>query len=276
MALNWFRIHKYRWATFVDFVRAWRERFRDPDYQFNLYEEIRQRSQHPKERVADYLTAMKCLLDRVDPVWSEAKQLEIAVRNMVPWLQLRLPTVTTWTQQEWLSVRLERTYLNTKNFKKPPKLEESMFPNLAYKETPSKNPYRKTMANLTVEEQGSDLEDELLDPDDPFEELALLRKKFKKSANFKVKPSTSTDPSTPLSNLPVSPKARDCCFNCGENGHFLSNCNKPRRVFCRSCGKRGVYKTNCPTCSANYQYCLSCGLVGYNSTNCPECKPQEN
>ena len=164
----------------MDFVRAWRERFRDPDYQFNLYEEIRQRSQHPKERVADYLTAMKCLLDRVDPVWSEAKQLEIAVRNMVPWLQLRLPTVTTWTQQEWLSVRLERTYLNTKNFKKPPKLEESMFPNLAYKETTSKNPYRKTMANLTVEEQESDLEDDLLDSDDPFEELALLRKKLKK------------------------------------------------------------------------------------------------
>ena len=59
-----------------------------------------------------------------------------------------------------------------------------MFPNLAYKETPSKNPHRETMANLVVEEQESDVEVNLLDPDEPFEELALPHRNSKKLATW--------------------------------------------------------------------------------------------
>ena len=100
VALHWFRLNKHRWATFWDFAFAWRERFIDLYFQFNLCKEIRQRTQHPEERVADYLTAMKCLLDKVDPAISEANKIETSTRNMVPVLATRLPFIgiTTWTQ----------------------------------------------------------------------------------------------------------------------------------------------------------------------------------
>jgi len=55
-------------------VAAWR-RFGDPDFQFALRDEILRQTQGEHESVADYLTYMQALFDRLSPPWSLAEQL---------------------------------------------------------------------------------------------------------------------------------------------------------------------------------------------------------
>ena len=157
-------------------------------------------------------------------------------------------------------MKLERAYQNSKNFKKPPKPEDSMFPNLAFQEPSSSSSFEKSMANLLVDGLEPDLEEDFLDQ----EVLVLLKKKTKKLAL--AKPNKQKNDSSVLPG-----KAKELCFNCGVKGHYARDCSNPSRVFCRVCGKIGVYKSTCPNCKFGKPFCTLCGLVGYSSSNCPHC-----
>lgn len=87
-ALYWYRNRRSEWRTWDEFRAAWRTRFGDPDFQFALRDEILRRTQGEGEAVADYLTCMQALFDRLSPPWSLAEQLNYAHRNMLPKLQI--------------------------------------------------------------------------------------------------------------------------------------------------------------------------------------------
>jgi len=41
--------------------------------------------------------------------------------------------------------------------------------------------------------------------------------------------------------------AKDKCYNCGESGHFINNCKKPKNIYeCYNCGVLGHLGRNCP------------------------------
>ena len=56
IALSWFRSDQFRWRSFGQFAAAFRSRFVDLDFQFELRQEIHRRTQGEREPAADYLT----------------------------------------------------------------------------------------------------------------------------------------------------------------------------------------------------------------------------
>ena len=54
IALNWFRSSKYLWGTYKDFSRACLVRFGDPDFQYELRQEIYRRAQDERESVSGF------------------------------------------------------------------------------------------------------------------------------------------------------------------------------------------------------------------------------
>ena len=74
------------------------------------------------------------MFDRVDPSLAENKQIELAVRNTLPRYQIAFASYQfgTWVQLERTAAKLERTYINARNYKAPPSFEDSMLPQLAF------------------------------------------------------------------------------------------------------------------------------------------------
>lgn len=271
VARNWYRTTGAGWRSFREFEQAWFMRFTNPDFQYALKEEIRARTQHPRERVTDFLTNLKCLLERLRPPMPERDQIREAMRNMLPALSLPLNVAiglnqgATWVDLERAAANMERSMFHAKQYKPPPSVDESMLPSLAYKD--SGRPYRPKPIRVNAVEEEEAIDDLMLGLDDfmPDEELAHLR--YRSNAN-----------TTPGSRSgPERPKVEGRCWRCGEKGHFMDGCKNPRRVFCRDCGKYGVRRTNCPVCPPirEQTFCTRCGLIGPTTEEC-ECSRSEN
>jgi len=56
----------------------------DPDFQFALREEIMRKTQGEHESVADFLTCLRAMFDRLSPPWTESEQVSSAFRNLLP------------------------------------------------------------------------------------------------------------------------------------------------------------------------------------------------
>ena len=98
------------WETWAEFVDACRMRFGDPDYQFELRQEIPSRTQGLDEPVADYLTCIRTLLRRLSPPLTEEEQVNYAHCNMLPKLQLTIhrSEIFSLDHLEQLAIQLER------------------------------------------------------------------------------------------------------------------------------------------------------------------------
>jgi len=65
--IYWFCNERAEWRTWNEFVAAWRSCFSNFDFQFALYNEIIRRTQEEHESVADYLTCIQILFNRLIP-----------------------------------------------------------------------------------------------------------------------------------------------------------------------------------------------------------------
>ena len=177
------------------------------------------------------------MFDRVDPPLAENKQIELAVRYILPWYQIVFASYQfgTWVQLERTAAKLERTYINARNYKAPPSFEDSMLPQLAFHD-PNFAPIHRKEDNFE-----ENIYSEMNDDFDDFLKIQI----------FEIKPMTV---------VIVVEK--------------LATCAKPRRIFCRDCGSRGVRRTECQTSPPLKQTEYSnkkCGLVGVTTEKCTEC-----
>lgn len=274
VARNWYRTSGAHWRSFREFEHAWLGRFTNPDFQYALREEIRARTQHPRERVTDFLTNLRCLLERLQPPMSERDQIREALRNMLPTLSIHMNMAlgmnpwATWVDLERLAANVERSLIHAKQYKPPPSVDDSMLPGLAYRDSGrTYRPDRPRPVRVNAVEEEEILDDWLLGLDNymPEEELAHLR--YRNNAN-----------TTPGSRLgPEKPKSDGRCWRCGEKGHFMESCRNPRKVFCRDCGRPGVRRMNCPDCPTirEQTFCTRCGLIGPTTEEC-KCTSSEN
>lgn len=274
VALEWYRNSRDRLRNYEEFCRRFRKRFGPPDFQHALQDEVRRRTQGNGEPVLDYLTCMQALMNRLVPRWSEAQQVDIALRNMIPRMQLGLERgeYDSMEELEVAAQRRERYLRISKEYKAPPTPELSILPDLAYREAARKGlPHR--LANLIVEENEVDLTpeeefDEVDNTEDP-EYLALLQRR---PANRKA-PTRNSRPQKPSAPEEVS----DRCYNCAQPGHVSKNCQEESRVHCRSCGKVGCTRSTCPDCPATERsYCAQCGRRGVNVSSCKNCAGNES
>ncbi|EFN60624.1 hypothetical protein EAG_01008, partial [Camponotus floridanus] len=94
-----------------DFEAAWRARFRDPDYQYALHDEIFQRIQGEHETATDYLACLRALFNRMMLPWPLEEQLNFAHQNILPRMQIaiRRQEFRDFATLEYLATRIERS-----------------------------------------------------------------------------------------------------------------------------------------------------------------------
>ncbi|KAL6419699.1 hypothetical protein ACFW04_011264 [Cataglyphis niger] len=161
IALHWFRGRRDRLLTWDAFRSAWRIRFGDPDFQFALRDEITRRTQGEQESVADYLTCLRAMYDRLSPPWSAAEQISYALRNMLPRLQIamRREEVDDLDALEDLATRIEASHQLAQRYRAPPTPDKSLFPDLAYRSPHCMNrPARRQDAIAALDASSSSVE----------------------------------------------------------------------------------------------------------------------
>ncbi|XP_024893572.1 uncharacterized protein LOC112468573 [Temnothorax curvispinosus] len=135
IALHWFRGIRDSLTTWAAFREEWRTRFGDPDFQFALRDEIMRRTQGETEPVADFLTCLSSLYDRLSPPWREEEKVGYAHRHLLPRLQTLIPrdAVTNMKALERWATRAETSCRAAQTYRAPPPPEQSLFPDLAYR-----------------------------------------------------------------------------------------------------------------------------------------------
>ena len=293
VALNWYRNTRPNWRNYVEFEEAWRTRFNDPDFQYTLFQEVHRRSQHPKEKVVDYLTCLKTMFNRMIPPIPISIQIDLAIRKMLPKIQTRLDTTyfETWSQLEYVAARIERSFKIAQDYTLPPTPENSSIPNLMFRPEPRTSRTRQTQLSNLDEYAQHSYGDTATDEEEPWEELAQLgfrgrprndRPRVRFDETGRDNPNRATSPSTRIARdgdeRRPSPKKHERCYRCSEIGHYSNECSNPRRIFCHVCGTRGTTLTTCPKCNEEKKitFCKQCGLVGVTQQNCPECSGNSN
>ena len=158
IALNWYRGSKHLWRTFNQFARAFRVRFGGSDFQFELRQEIHQRTQGEKESVSDFLTCMRTMFDKLIPPMSEAEEISYAHRNLLPRLHLAINRneIDDFTHLEYLANAAQKSYRVARSYKPPPSPEHSLLSDLAYKDSKSRKttrPFNTKTERLTLLEE---------------------------------------------------------------------------------------------------------------------------
>src|SRR5580765_7534933 len=233
IALHWFRGKKNRLTSWATFKHAWRTRFSDPDFQFALRDEIMRRTQGENEPVADYLTCLNALFDRVSPPWSEAEKVSVACRNMIPRLQIavRRDEVEDIEALEYFATRAESSHSAAHRYRAPPTPEKSLFPNLAYRTSRSVQKHGKHHESVAVLDTSAASSTSSIS--------GSRRKKGgpkKKSSDDSSVATTSTSSMTPTKPKPARATTAKC-WNCDATGHLSRDCEATPKMHCYRCGR---------------------------------------
>lgn len=164
VALNWFRGSRHLWRNFEEFYYSFQSRFVDPDFQFELRQEVYRRTQGERESVSDFITCMLSLFDRIVPRLSVDEELSFVHRNLLPRFQMIIPrqNLVSISQLEKIAKSVEKSHSLSRVFRPPPTPEKSLLPDLAYREpSRSRNQHNKESLNL-IKENNLDI-DSLLD-----------------------------------------------------------------------------------------------------------------
>lgn len=212
-ALHWFRTKDF--DSWDDLVEQLKNDFKPYDYEFDLMEEIRRRTQGAKERVITYIAAMESLFKKLGSSKPEEQdRVKMIRRNLLPYLQSQLALQQTETISELtrLCKAVEETAIRTQKFVPPPTNYRLLLePELAYRK--SANFYSPSTSHQV-------------------------------SA---VEPTSSSQPNCPISAIPHN---NPLCWNCGGTGHKFRKCKQQKKIFCFRCGKDNVISSKCP-CSKN-------------------------
>lgn len=218
-ALIWYRSVRDSINSWEELISALRSTFLPGDYEYELWEEIRNRTQGALEPVAVYIAVMESLFRRLPSPPSECTRVTFIRRNLLPALYSQLATefITTVSGLTSLCKTLEDAHKHAKKFKGPPAANSGLMePDLAY---------RKPFSHLAAVH-------------DFAEERSVLR------------PVPVVDAIAAPSRV-AAPVATFRCWNCGESSHRSAVCPSPPRRHCYRCGEVGVTVRTCPKCSGN-------------------------
>lgn len=117
------------------------------------------RTQGECEPVADYLTCMIALFDRLSPLWSEREKLDYASKYVTEMqVAIRRDEVLDLDMLEILATRAECSYDAVRRYQRPSTPDKSLFPDLAYrapKRTGKSSREKDTLAVIGVSEKSN-------------------------------------------------------------------------------------------------------------------------
>ncbi|KAK9703179.1 Zinc knuckle [Popillia japonica] len=136
-ALIWYRANRTSYRDWDELVVGLREEFQPPDYDEKLLDEVKRRTQGSNESIGIYLSVMATLFSRFTHKISQAKQLKIIMRNLLPFYQtqLALVDITSTTQLLKLGRQLEARRTSVELYAPPPTRNRTLEPDLAYIQT---------------------------------------------------------------------------------------------------------------------------------------------
>lgn len=138
-ALVWYRSKRDAINTWDEFVARLRKTFLDPDYDHQLMEEIRKRTQGHQESIAIYIAKMQALFARLSKPLSDIEKFGIIKRNVKGEYRALLPLTspTNIEELEMVLTNLEIGATMASRYEEPP-VKGSLEPDLAYKRPPGK------------------------------------------------------------------------------------------------------------------------------------------
>lgn len=220
-ALLWYRTHKFH--SWGELISKLRQDFQPYDYELDLWDEIRKRTQGVKERVITYIAAVENLFNRLgENKPSEKTRVDWIRRGLLPHIQsqLALHTVEAVPELTRLSRLIEETFARTQKFCPPPTNYRNLLePDLAYRKSPNSQHYMSCSA---------------------------ISSEFKANTTESVR--MVSDDVDGSRNVPV-------CWNCGKRGHRFKKCSESKKIFCFRCGTQNVVANTCPKCSKNGKGC---------------------
>ena len=123
-ALQWFRSIGRDASSLREFERMFWERFVRKLDREDVYDELRNRTQAPEEKVANYLADVRCIIARFERPPSLAKQLRIVYRKLHPKFRhfLEGKAIVNFEDLEKFGVEYERRReLDTRYLPPPPR-----------------------------------------------------------------------------------------------------------------------------------------------------------
>lgn len=216
-ALLWYRPRKGTFLNWEDLLVKLRDAFLPPDYEVNLMNDIRKRTQGDDEKLILYISRMQGLFSKLTRKPSVSEQVALIKRNLLPYLQRALALQNFNTIDDLLNCGriVEESHWRAEHFCPPPTNPRMMLePSFAYKRATTAKP----LAIHSIESTSS--------------ETSLV-------------PEITTVDSTKSRKM--------LCWNCKQSNHLRKDCKQPHRVACFRCGTAGYTIKNCPTCSGNGQ-----------------------
>lgn len=213
-ALIWYRTRNF--CSWDDLLDQLKNDFQPYDYEFDLMEEIRHRTQGSKERVITYISVMESLFNKLgNNKLSEITRVKLIRRNLLPYIQshLALHCIESISELIRLCKAVEETELRTSKFVPPPtNYRQLLEPELAY---------RRPDCTFTSSKH---------------QHVSLIRSEQQATSSELFQADNK-----PKDDLPS-------CWNCGKTGHKFRKCQDPRRKFCYRCGHQNVMANTCPNC----------------------------
>ncbi|KAJ8948609.1 hypothetical protein NQ314_008392, partial [Rhamnusium bicolor] len=214
-AYTWYNMVK-EWATDWDsLVELIKEQFLPANFDRDLFEEIKRRTQGDHENIGLYIASMKGLFNKMKQPVSEDTQFEIISERIDPYYQpfIAFEEISSITQLLSACRKLDARRELAKSFTPPPPKNKSLIPELAYAST--SRSYEST----------SDSRNSIHGISEVY------------SGNNR---SQNNDSNSSLDKT---------CWNCGGSGHLSMRCPKPQERYCYSCGFRNVTVRTCPKCN---------------------------
>lgn len=133
-AYQFYLAYRNEVSSWDEFVALLREEYQSADYNEQLFEEIRRRTQGPDESIGIYLAIMTGYFKRLTCPISEDVKLRILMRNIAPFYQsqLGLVDVTCVNHLRELCRKLEERKQSVEKFSAPIKKSVALEPDLAY------------------------------------------------------------------------------------------------------------------------------------------------
>lgn len=137
-ALLWFRTRRQNFRTWSDLKNGLRAAFLPMDYEYDLMEEIRRRTQGPDERLIIYVACMQSLFNRLSRRVPELEQVGIIRRNLLPHLVTGLTFCEVESVDDLLKYgrAIEETHWRASKYVPPSSMVKGLQePGLAYRRT---------------------------------------------------------------------------------------------------------------------------------------------
>lgn len=183
------------------------------------------RKQGEDEPVADYITCLQALFERLDPPWQLSEQLSYAHKNMLPRLRVRRTEIYDFRSLKTLASQVEECY----DLDRQPTQARSIFPELAYRSTLRHNKNSKPIAAAGI-------------PASKAKGKKTAATESRKKLSVNALDGTTSDPKSSTSATNNTRAAEIKCWNCDEKGHRSRDCKQARNLHCYRCGKNSTLR----------------------------------